>query len=197
MPTIAEIKDRVDIHSVWFALGGGKLRYSRGQAFWRNGDAWSVALDVNRNIWFDHVAGVGGDVVELVRTVRQCGFRDAADWLAAHAGIPVTSPRQRSEEIDSGWTEDLRRATWWKIAARILAEWALEELSPVDPERRVHTRLLATIRLGEAALVAEYRDWRRRDPRMTAGMVYAGRLHDARMQRRLALWIRSTYVQAA
>jgi hypothetical protein len=38
-------------------------------------------------------------------------------------------------------------------------------------------------------LVEEYRAWRRRDLELTAAMVDAGRLHDARLQRRLAKWL--------
>ena len=52
------------------------------------------------------------------------------------------------------------------------------------------TQLLSTVRAGDAALVHEFREWRRREPALTAGMCRAGRLHDARTQRKLALWLR-------
>jgi hypothetical protein len=190
MFNIAEIKGRTNIQHVWAALGGAELRYGRGRAFWRDGDGWSVAIDVDKGVWFDHAGGTGGDLVELVRTVRQCSFREAAAWLATFAGIPVSATRC-NEKTDTAWATDLGNATWFKVAVRILAEWALDELPPWDPERRGLTRLLATIRLGDAALVDEYRQWRERDPRWTQGMVHAGRLHDARLQRRLANWIRT------
>jgi hypothetical protein len=144
----------------------------------------------NKNVWFDHVAGVGGDVVALVQTVRQCGFLDAAEWLAAHTGVKVSTWIRHDAEVNVDWETDLRSATWWKLTAEGLAEWALEILPYYDRERRVLTQLLATIRAGDAALVNEYREWRRRNSRMTAGMCHAGRLHDARVQRKLARWLK-------
>jgi hypothetical protein len=193
MGSLAEIKAAANIGAVWSALGGGKLHGNRSQAFWRNGDGYSVAIDADKGVWFDHASGVGGDVVELVRTVQQCTFADALKWLADLAGISVSSTRRYDEKIDTDWNADLRRAIYWRAASRLLCEWELERMSPTDPERRGLTRLLSTIRLGDAALVAEYRAWRQHDPRMTTALVRCGRLHDARLQRRLALWIRRTY----
>jgi hypothetical protein len=79
------------------------------------------------------------------------------------------------------------------VSAEALAEQALADLPFNDPVRRGMTDLLRTIRLGDAALVDEYREWRRCDPAMTAGMARAGRLQDARVQRRLAWWMRRWY----
>jgi hypothetical protein len=188
---IAELKRHADIRGVWFALGGGELRHGRGQAFWRNGDSHSIALDLKKNVWFDHVAGVGGDVVALVRTVQQCGFTAAAKWLGEFTGITAAEGTAGiTTYMGTDWETDFRAATSWKLTAEALAEWALETLPYYDPERRELTQLLRTIRLGDSALVHEYREWRTRHPRLTAGMVHAGRLHDARIQRRLAHWIR-------
>jgi hypothetical protein len=193
MANIDEIKRRADIRDVWSALGGGKLLRGRGQAFWRDGDGYSVALDFKKNVWYDHVGGSGGDVIALVRTALQCSFADATDWVSRHIGVPVSKRTQEDQDF-TGWEADLRAAIWWKIAARLLFEWALDELPSTDPDRRVPTQLLATVRhLSGAALVNEYRQRRHSDPKWTAGMVHAGRLHDARVQRRLAHWIRRTY----
>ena len=54
---IAEIKRRADIRDVWSALGGPELRGNRGQAFWRGGDGYSVALDFEKGLWHDHRDG--------------------------------------------------------------------------------------------------------------------------------------------
>jgi hypothetical protein len=190
IPNITEIKRRADIREVWSALGGGKLRRGRGQAFWRDGDGYSVSLDSSKGLWHDFVTGEGGDVVELVRAVRQCGFLDAAEWLASHTGVRISTLIRCDGEDGTDWATDLKWAMWWRIAAEMLTEQALEELPYWHPERRGLTSLLRVVRLGDAALVNEYREWRRRDPELTSGMCHAGRRSDARTQRKLAIWLR-------
>ena len=191
-PDLAEIKCAADIRDVWSALGGAKLRGNRGQAFWRGGDGYSVSIDPVKGLWHDFVIGDGGDVVALVRTVHQCDFLAAAQWLADFTGMPALKAGSNATSFshyDTDWSADLRRATWWAEAAEIMAEFVLEELSPNNPERFGLTQLLKAVRLGDASTVAEYRAWRARDPRMTAGLERAGRLHNVRLQRRLARFL--------
>jgi hypothetical protein len=196
MVNITEIKRRADIRDVWTALGGGKLRGNRGQAFWRKGDGFSISLDVERGLWHDHRDGVGGDVVTLVRTVQQCGFLEAAEWLAAHTGVRVSKWIERQNDADTDWRSDLEAATWWSMAAIILADDALAAAELGDPARYDLTALLARLRLGDAVLVDEYRNWRKRHPQLTAAMTRAGQRSDARVQRRLALWLVRMYGEA-
>jgi hypothetical protein len=189
---IAEIKRCADLTQVWAALGGGKLRRNRGQAFWRGGNGYSVSLDSGKGLWHDFVTGDGGDVIALVRTVHQCGFRDAVDWLADFAGVTHHDHDHHDHvhrDHDSDWPTDLHWATYFGIAAEALAEQALEELPYWHPERRGLTALLTTIRLGDASLVNEYREWRRRCSEFTSAMAHAGQRSDARKQRLLARWI--------
>jgi hypothetical protein len=195
---ISEIKARADIQDVWAALSGGKLRANRGQAFWRGGTGYNVALYPSTGTWHDFVSGAGGDVVELVRSVRACDFREALEWLADFTGVSKASRNMTSfpRDPDTDWPTDLEWATYWKIAAEALAEQALRELPPWDLERRDLTKLLTTIRLGDAALVNEYRAWRERQPVMTTAMARAGQRSDARLQKRLALWLRRRYSNA-
>jgi hypothetical protein len=189
VPSIRELKQAADIREAWAALGGGELRHGRGQAFWRGGDGYSISLDLEKGLWHDFVTGDGGDVVKLVRTVLACGFLEAARWLGQHTGVRVSSWMRRDSEIPADWATDLRSATYWKISAEALAEQALEQLPYWHPERRGLTQLLSTIRLGDAALVAEYRQWRLRHPELTSAMAKAGERSDARIQRLLAQWI--------
>jgi hypothetical protein len=192
MVNISELKHAADIREVYSALGGGKLRGNRGQAFWRGGDGYSIALDPAKNCWFDHRDGIGGDVIAVVEAVRQCGFKEAIDWLAEFTGIPIARDNVTSFpcEPDTDWQTDLQWAGWWKIAAEMLAEQTLEELPSTSPQRHGPTTLLRTIKLGDGALVGEYVEWRRRFPELTAAMARAGQRSDARLQARLARWIR-------
>ena len=101
----------------------------------------------------------------------------------ARNGEPRTPP-------DPDRAEDLIRAAYWARSVLVLAEWQLEDLPLVDPARLPLTKLVRTIGLGDESVLAEYRSWRMKDPELTAGLVYAGRMSDARLQRALAQWIR-------
>jgi CBS domain-containing protein len=55
------------ISEIWGRLGGGDIRKGRGQAFWRGGDGWNVALAPENGCWFDHARGVGGGILAQVK----------------------------------------------------------------------------------------------------------------------------------
>ena len=82
------------------------------------------------------------------------------------------------------FNRDLPAARYWRRAAVVLAEETLLLLKaalfdpvaePIDTrELAAIERMLAELRhAGDAALVAEYRKWRQREPQLTAGMVRA------------------------
>jgi hypothetical protein len=189
---LAAIKAHASIVEIWSALGGGPLRRNRGVAFWRKGaDGYNVSLDARLGVWHDFRDNVGGDVIALVMHVRQCSFREALEFLAAHTGVsPSPASGRRAARRDTDWPNDLRWARWWAIGAEALADWALEELPPWHQERRGLTELLNTIRLGDLSLVTLYREWREHQPRLTSALWRAGRRSDAHLQRRVALWLR-------
>lgn len=124
-----------------------------------------------------------------------------------HAGCPqltvIASLRERGlwperprrggspgEPADPDRAADLERARYWAQTAAMLAEWLLETLNSTDPARRPLTGLVRALALGDEAVLAEYRAFRARAPGLVAGLVHAGRRSDARLQRRLAEWIR-------
>jgi hypothetical protein len=196
MSSITEIKHRADIRDVWAALGGGALRRGRGQAFWRSGDGYNISVDARRGLWHDFVTGDGGDVVALVETVRGCSFVEAAEWLASFVGVtPIgdTNGHAHVPAFDPDRAGDLERADYWLVGATALAESALASMEPWDPARRGLTDFLKAIRLGTESLLEEYRAFRRKRPQVAAGMVYFGRLADARLERILSKRIRKMY----
>ena len=193
--TPGELKAHADIHEVWSALGGGPLRHNRGQAFWRKGDGPSISLDAQKGVWFDHVVGSGGDAIDLVKTARGCDFRQALMWLSSFTGIPISNT---SRATDTDWRADIQKAIWWAITAEVFAEEALKERPefggplPCDDWPEL-TGLLQAIRMSDASLVDQYREWRRRDPQLTDAMTRAGRQADEHKQERLARWIQENY----
>jgi hypothetical protein len=87
--TATEVVRHTTISRVWRALGGGEIRRSRGQAWWRQGDGWNVALRDDQGQWFDHRDQVGGGVLDLIRHVRGGSRGDALRWLADWECLPL------------------------------------------------------------------------------------------------------------
>ena len=88
MPEGSVVKlDLLDILEVWSALGGGPLRGKRGQAFWRDGDGYSIALEPAKGSWYDHRDARGGGVLALVETALGCDRQAALGWLEANCGL--------------------------------------------------------------------------------------------------------------
>ncbi len=197
MTNISELKHAAKIYDVWSALGGCKLRGNRGQAFWRGGNGYSVSLDFERGLWHDFVTNDGGDAIRLIEVVQGCDFKRACAWLAEFAGMDLTESRRSDNRADNNWATDLKWATWWAQAAAMIAEETLDQLPAASLLRHGPTALLRTIKLGDAALVGEYREWHRHFPELTTAMAQAGKRSDARLQRRLALWIRRNADDAA
>jgi hypothetical protein len=192
MFNIAQIKARAHIVEIWSALGGGELRRGRGRAFWRGGHDYNVAVYRKNGKWWDFVTGVGGDVIALVETVRQCDFREALAWLSDHTGVPLSNRNHHDDAgTDTAWTTDLKWAIWWSVATKLLAEQALESLPDDHEERYGLTVLLSSVSGGDASLVAAYRKWRHLNPEWTTALARAGRRSGARLPRRVALWFMS------
>ena len=74
---------------------GGKAAYSpsgRGPAARSPSISFYERDGVER--WKDHGSGEGGDVIDLVKHLRGCEFRDAIDWLLGPE-VPAGTPRGR------------------------------------------------------------------------------------------------------
>jgi hypothetical protein len=95
---------------------------------------------------------------------------DRAHWARARAA----ADRIRTEAI------------YFADAARVMAEWALEELSTTNPARALHTALLAALRISPET---EYRAWLEHKPELAAALVSAGRARAKRLQVALARYI--------
>ena len=87
LPIISCIGE-ISILDVWRRLGGGELRGSRGKAFWRRGDGFSVSLNLEKNCYYDHRDGCGGGIVALVETALGYSRADAVKWLVAEFNLP-------------------------------------------------------------------------------------------------------------
>ena len=125
----------------------------------------------------------------LVHCHAGCSQVDVIGALRARGLWPERDQRPFTAADRSRWIEERRircDAMYFADAARQMAAWALEVLSPTDPERAVHTALLTALRVSP---VNEYRAWLERDATWAATLVHAGRERDRRLQVALANWI--------
>lgn len=118
--------------AVWSGLGGGALRNNRAPAFWRDGDGNNVALDPAGGRWFDHAAGSGGGVLDLVQTAKGCDRREALAWMAENFGIAIGSTRTAAER-----REFARRTEAARLIATRLIERRDEAFNAIRDAKRI------------------------------------------------------------
>jgi hypothetical protein len=133
----------------------------------------------------------GGKI--LVHCHAGCPQPDVIAELRARGLWPQEERIQRSppdrKRLAREWAEVERvraEAAYFADAAAMMAEWALEELSPVHPERALHTARLAALRVSPEA---EYRVWLSRNPSWAAALVHAGRERERRLARMILAYI--------
>jgi hypothetical protein len=168
-----------------FELGGGELRSGRGRAWWRNGDGWSVSVDAQRGMCYDHRDGIGGGVLDLVMHVQGGTRGDALRAVADMAGVTLDDGSPNRIAMSESALIRLDSA-YFASGARAMAEEALEQLPHNDPEREVHTALLRALAVSPEA---EYQYWLKHNPECVAALVYAGRERARRLQLGLARYL--------
>lgn len=150
-------------------LGDPNPRHST-RAEWRYGSKGSMAIAIEAGTWFDHEAGVGGGVIDLVRREMQCDLPAALSWLDLPEidrphGTPRYAERQTSTRPDDG--DRTRRAlTLWNEAVSAEATIAERYLAsrgvalPAEPSRVI--RYMAACPFGDSqrlpCMVALMRD---------------------------------------
>ena len=108
----------VNITQVAAALGA-KVTRSRCRAFWRKGVGLNVTLNDQKGCWYDHVAGHGGGILDLIQKGLDSDRRSAMEWLARFAGRPLEpwTCQERSDfhrRMRSVETEAVSLAAWRK-----------------------------------------------------------------------------------
>src|SRR5579885_2933404 len=146
-----------------------------------------------------HVARAG----DLAQRRRLQGLHraDALRWVADFADVtlddrPATRETRRAiGERREREQRELQEAGFFRFAAVRMAEEILDVLPEAVPERSGPTQLRLALRTAEgAALLAIYRDFRSREPRLTAGLVFSGERAWNRLCKRLALSIEVQHV---
>jgi hypothetical protein len=202
MSALQDVLSRVRISEVYRTLTGAAPRRTgrdiwRAAAPWRGGDGQdSVSGNDARGVWRDFVSGEGGGILDLVQRVKGGNRADALRFVADMAGVPLgdkplsaaDSARWAAEQRE--FERDLPDARYWRRAAVALTEELLGVLKsqffdptaedrPSSFELQDLTAMLASLeRMGDAALVVEYRAWLEREPQLTAHIVHEARLRE-------------------
>jgi len=90
-----EIITRVQITRIAEVLGV-KLDRTRRRAIatWREGKNFNISLNDEKNVYHDFVTGEGGGLISFVQLVRGCDKKEALQWLAGFAGVPLQEMNQ-------------------------------------------------------------------------------------------------------
>jgi hypothetical protein len=198
--TPSEIVARISISTLWRELGGGEIRRGRARAFWRDGDGWNISLNDAKGAWFDHRDGIGGGVLDLVVHVRGGSRQDAVRRVAEVAGVPLDDKPMPAAD-KRRWATQQREhdrvaaeAVYFEMAARTMAEFALETMSPWDDQRPRITELMTALHVAPDY---EYRQWLEKSPDMAAALVAAGKSYAKRVQVMVAHFIAKEMVNGA
>jgi len=105
------------LESLGFAVNE---RTRRAACLLHSGSNPSAFSWTDSGLWRCHSCGRGGDRIALVRTARQCSFRDAVQFLAALAGVEFQSRRVSRREIARARRRrDRAERAAWRIADEI------------------------------------------------------------------------------
>ena len=96
------------------ALGArpGKYKNTYHSPFRKDRDA-SLHIDPDRNIWYDHGAGIGGGNVDLVMRCKDCTAAEAAQYI--HSLPPPAPPKSGTPLPAGGGTPRLARTSLNRI----------------------------------------------------------------------------------
>jgi len=193
LTALQEAVERLRITEVWRACGGEELRHGRGRAFWRDARDFNVALDAEKGLWHDFVTGEGGNIVGLAAIALKLTPGASARWIISLAGIE-DKPLTRAARLERHTVEqDIENARLFAAGAAALAEHCLEADSVFDPARPDLVSLAGELRRDPLGV---FRKWRSAYPKLTRGLILAGRRELERRELAAAVELREVFVNA-
>jgi len=172
--------------AIYYAARLPKLRQRgsrwRGPCPIHGGKSDNFSVDAKTGLWRCWSGcGRGGDIITLEIALTSAAFLEAVAAIEGIVGRPLLErPTNRAEvrraaEAAARDRRELQAAEHFKLAIEQAYELVLEELPEASPERYPPTQALLEIRTGQGPeLLAMYRDWHKREPDLTAALVYAG-----------------------
>jgi DNA primase len=172
----------------------------RGPCPIHDGEHDSFSVDSEAGLWRCHSScGRSGDIIGLEIALTGATWRDAVIEIERIVGRRLLErPQSRADvqqlaERRARERRETRAAGFFKIGAEKAFEHVLDELPEAVAERFGPSQALLELKQAGAGrtLVALYRDWRSREPHVTAALVYAGERAWDRLCTRLAQFVDS------
>jgi hypothetical protein len=165
-------------------------RQWRGVCPLHQGARFSLSVNAQTGCWYCFAeCARGGSLIDFEMTLTGATFKTALATACTIAGhrMPARARMTREEwqvahDAREREKQECRGVLYFVDAVATLAADVLEDLGPFEQERAVYTQLIEGLR-HDARVV--FRDWRDRDPNMTAALVEAGRRNDWLLQTRL------------
>lgn len=157
--TLETAKERIDIPRAWQILNFSGSPSNSCSSPFRDDRSPSFSIFDDGRAFKDHATDEGGDVVTFVQAATGMDFKDTANWLFSHAGLPVThvTPSFNPPRLSSCRKAPVKPP---EVAPESLKFPALhqasnEELAAVADSRRIHWQAalvasqLGTLRFGK------------------------------------------------
>ena len=169
----------------------------RGRCPIHRGRGYNFSVNPESGLWRCWSrCGRGGDTIALEIALTGDSWREAVATVEGIIGrVLLSQPTTRAErrvlaERQERKQRQIRAAEFFRIAATSMAEHVLDDLPEAVPERFGPTQLLLSLRSADgAALLKVYNDYRAREPRLAAVLVFAGERAWQRMCTRLARFV--------
>jgi hypothetical protein len=102
----------------------------RGPAGYRGGDnPTALSVDVSRGgLYFDHVSGDGGDVVDFAKVARDTDLKSACRFVSDTIGRDILTGKPTRQQYSR---QTLARAALFQSGAAAIAERTLELIKPL------------------------------------------------------------------
>jgi hypothetical protein len=157
----------------------------------------SFSVDPETGLWRCwSQCGRGGDIITLEMELTCATWRDAVaetERIIGRVLLDRPATRRERRALAQGREREQREmpsAEYFRIAAVRVLERLLDDVFPeAVPERYAPTQLRLALRADGVALPAIYRDFRAREPRLTAALVHAGERAWRRLCTRLARFV--------
>jgi hypothetical protein len=117
-----EVAELVAMPEILCALGFQANECTRRCACILHGGSNRSAFSwTDAGLWKCHSCGAGGDRIALVRVIKNCGFREAVEFLAELAGVSYSPRRVARHEIERARRRRERaESAGWRVRDEVL-----------------------------------------------------------------------------
>jgi DNA primase len=122
----------------------------------------SFFVHPSKQVYRCHGCGAGGDVFNFVMGVKQIGFREAKELLAARAGIAIAPATATQVSAWAKAADERELIEHFRLVEGIFPERVVEGVSPDRPRMEFNKRIAAELN-NQVSANPEYLEWLKDD----------------------------------